>query len=415
MAVSAVMGVSDAGAGGIILYEIGTPDLGRASAGWSARANDAATLFKNPAGMSRLPGHNLQVGLQGMNGQFGFKPDNNTMVDGNDGGNPVGWIPGASVFYTHELPSGWNIGIGAFSYFGLATKYDQGWVGRYYVQESAMLGLSLMPAVSYRANETFSFGVGLNWMFGSFKQEAAVRNIAEQSDGMYSLKDNTQGFGADVGILCEFSEETRMGVTYLSPVKLDFKVTPEFTGLGPLMEFALSRAGVIGTEIDLGMTVPQMLMGSIYHELSDDFAVMGNLNWQNWKEFGKVEIAAGDTLGETTAYLQFEDTWHAAAGAEWKAAPAWLITFGIAYDSSPVEDADRTLQMPVGKMWRFGAGGEWDASESIKIGFAYQLGWMGDLLVDQSKQLGNLALNRVSGAYESTAIHTIAVNLMWAF
>jgi long-chain fatty acid transport protein len=195
----AVGSVRDAEAGGIILYELGTPDVGRASAGWAARANDAATLFTNPAGMSRLSGQRLLVGGQLMYGQFGFNPDENTMVDGNDGGNPVGWLPGGSIFYTHELPSGWNVGLGAFSYFGLGAKYDQGWVGRYYVQESGIIGFSLMPAVSYRVNEQLSFGAGLNWMFGMFSQEAAVRNVAHQTDGAYELSDNTQGFGADVG------------------------------------------------------------------------------------------------------------------------------------------------------------------------------------------------------------------------
>ena len=32
-------------AAGIILYELGTTDVGRASAGWAARAGDASTLF----------------------------------------------------------------------------------------------------------------------------------------------------------------------------------------------------------------------------------------------------------------------------------------------------------------------------------------------------------------------------------
>ena len=41
-------------AGGLYLYELGTPDVGTAAAGWSARAQDAATVFTNPAGMTRL-------------------------------------------------------------------------------------------------------------------------------------------------------------------------------------------------------------------------------------------------------------------------------------------------------------------------------------------------------------------------
>jgi long-subunit fatty acid transport protein len=37
-------------AGGLYLYELGTPDVGTAAAGWAARAQDAATVFTNPAG-----------------------------------------------------------------------------------------------------------------------------------------------------------------------------------------------------------------------------------------------------------------------------------------------------------------------------------------------------------------------------
>jgi long-chain fatty acid transport protein len=51
-------------AGGIQLYEIGTPDVGLASAGWAARAQDASTLFKNPAGMSLLSGLQIESGIQ---------------------------------------------------------------------------------------------------------------------------------------------------------------------------------------------------------------------------------------------------------------------------------------------------------------------------------------------------------------
>ena len=43
---------SPAQAGGLYLYELGTPDVGTAAAGWAARAQDAGTVFTNPAGMT---------------------------------------------------------------------------------------------------------------------------------------------------------------------------------------------------------------------------------------------------------------------------------------------------------------------------------------------------------------------------
>ena len=50
----ALSGAADAG--GMIVYEVGTADFGLASAGYGARAQDASTVFRNPAGMTRLEG-----------------------------------------------------------------------------------------------------------------------------------------------------------------------------------------------------------------------------------------------------------------------------------------------------------------------------------------------------------------------
>jgi long-chain fatty acid transport protein len=406
--------VRDAEAGGIILYELGTPDVGRASAGWAARAGDAATLFTNPAGMSRMPDQQFLVGGQLIYGHMPFEQNSNTTAFGVNSATAIGALPGGSVFYTHELPSGFNVGIGALSYFGLAMEYDGGWVGRYYVQKSALVGFTLMPAVSYRVNEYLSFGAGLNWMFGYFNQESRVRNFVHNSpDGSFKISDDTQGFGANVGVLGEISEATRLGLTYLSPVKLDFEDTPEFTGLGPLQEAALQKAGILGARIDLGVEVPQTLMASAYHELSEEWALMGNVGWQNWKSFGKAEVSIADTLLSTTVDLDYKDTWHVAFGADWNVAEEWLVTGGIAYDSSPIEDEDRVVQLPMSDIWRFGVGGQWDWKESLKLGFAYELGWMGNLDVDQFRQLGNQVFNRVAGQYKNAALHTFAVNLVW--
>jgi long-chain fatty acid transport protein len=400
-------------ASGIILYELGTPDVGRASAGWAARANDAATLFTNPAGMSRLTGQRLLVGSQLTYGQFGFKSNANTTVTGNDGGNPVGWVPSGSIFYARQLSSDWNVGIGAFSYFGLAAEYDQGWIGRYYVQKSGLIGFTLMPAVSFRANEHLSFGAGFNWMFGFFNQENAVRNVVQQTDGVFELNDNTQGFGANAGVLWEFNDEHRLGLTYVSQVKLDFSDVPEFTGLSPFMEAALERAGILGAEIDLGMTVPHMVMASTYHKLSDEWALMANVGWQNWNNFGKLQVSVGDTLLSTTTDLEYKDTWNAALGAEWNVAEQWQATGGIAYDSSPVDEENLTLEMPMGETWRFSVGGNWAVSERTRAGLAYQFTWMGSLPIDQFSRIGNQVINRVAGQYENTMLHAISVNVVW--
>src|SRR5215510_1016260 len=185
-------------AGGISLYEIATPDVGLASAGYASRADDASTLFKNPAGMSRLDGAQLQTGLQALYGSVSFTPNNGTSTGlGTDGGgNAIGWLPGASLFVVAPIGEKFRVGLGTLSYFGLASDYNDNWVGRYYVQESALVGVTLMSSASYQITDWLSIGAGLNAMSGYLDTQMAVNTIGNP-DGQMSLNDKTWGFGAN--------------------------------------------------------------------------------------------------------------------------------------------------------------------------------------------------------------------------
>ena len=396
-------------AGGISLYEIAMPDVGLASAGYAARADDASTLFKNPAGMSRLEGAQFQGGLQALYGSVSFSPDGNTSarLGADDGGNAVGWLPGGSLFVMVPLGEKWAVGLGSLSYFGLAEKYNDDWVGRYYVQESALLGMSLLPSVSFRAADWLSVGFGLNAMYGLLDTDVAVNN-GIGPDGQMNLKDTTWGFGANIGVLFHAGEKTRLGLTYLSPVELDYKDTPSFTGLGPVLGALLANPRAL----DLGVTVPQSVMVSAYHELNDKWAVMADFGWQNWEQFGYVQ-AGVEAGGATTLKLDYQDTWHGALGAQYRASEKWLLSGGVAYDSSAVDDEHRTVTLPMGQAWRFGLGAQYQLSPKVNVGLATTFMWAGDMTVDQGSDLS--LRGRVSGTYENAWFSITSLSLNWVF
>ncbi len=400
-------------AGGISLYEIATPDVGLASAGYSARAQDASTLLKNPAGMSYLQGSQAQGGLQLLYGdvQFSPNPNTSTRLGADDGGNAIGLLPGMSFFYVHELGENWRVGFGTFSNFGLAAKYGDNWIGRYYVQQSTLIGISLMPSVSYKVNDWLSVGAGLNAMYGYLKNQVAINNLTPGfGDGEMNLRDSTWGFGADVGVLIEPTKGLRFGVTYLSPVNLNFKDTPSYSNLGPGFGAILANPA----PLDLGMTVPQSVMAGVYYDLSESLALMADAGWQNWSAFGKVDVGVDSANPQSlTANLNLEDTWHVAVGAQYKLNEKWHLTGGVAYDSSAVSDANRTVAMPMGQAWRFGVGTRWQMSEAINVGAAYEFMWSGDMPVDQGSDLG--LRGRVAGAWANTSFSFFTLNLSWVF
>lgn len=395
--------------GGIELYEIATPDVGLASAGYAARAQDASTLFKNPAGMSLLPGSQFQGGAQLTYGNVEFSHDSSTssFLGNDNGGNAIGALPAAGLFFSQQLSERFAVGFGAFSYFGLVEKFDDNWVGRYYIQKSALLGMSLMPAMSFKATDWLSIGAGLNAMYGYMDTEVAIRTLAP-GDGQLKVKDETWGFGANAGVLIEPRQGTRIGLTYLSPVKLDFKDTPTFSNLGPLGGAIFANP----PQLNLGLTVPQSVMLSGYHELNPKWALMANIGWQNWSQFGKVDVGVDSSNPSSlTKNLNYDDTWHGAIGAQFRASEKWQLSGGFAYDSSAVSDANRTLSLPMGQAYRIGLGAQWQLSKKVNLGAAYEFMWCGDMPVVQDSAYRG----RVSGGFNDSWFSFFTLNLNWIF
>lgn len=401
-------------AGGLFLYEDGTPSVGLAGAGYAAGALDASTLWKNPAGMSQLEGSQFMFGAELLQGNITFSPNSQTspFLGSNNGGNALPLIPEGSVYFTHKFNDKLSAGIGMLSYFGLAEKYSSDWVGRYYLKEGYLAGVSFVPSLSYQVNDWLSFGAGMNAMNGMFKSQVAVNNglAWPGGDGQLQLKDNNWGFGAVGGVMIKLSENTRFGVTYASRVKLDFGDTPEWSNIRPDLELILRGSGAWGSALDLGVTVPQQVMGGIHHELNDKWSVMVDAGWQNWAQFGNVNVAVSDSSGSITYNSDYQNTWHLGGGAIYKHSDKWSFTGGLGYDSSPVNDANRTVTLPMGQQWRFGLGAMWQVSPKVGLGFGWDLVWMGDLNIYQSR--GPLA-GTVAGSYDGAYINVWSLNLKW--
>lgn len=405
---------TQASAGGLSLYEIATADVGLASAGWAARAQDPATLLKNPAGMSRLTGNQFQGGAQLLQGGVAFSPAAGTSVDGNSGGNPIGVIPGASMFYVHGLGQDVKVGLGLFSNFGLGMNYNSGWVGRYYALDNTLIGVSIMPGVSYRINEKLSIGAAANVMYGYLNYSAAINNRAflDVPDGQMQVKDNTWGAGGNVGLLFEPSKGTRVGVAYYSQVKLNLGGVPTFSGLSGPLGSALASRGHLSNELDLGVTVPQSVMVSSYHEFTDRWAMMLDFGWQDWSQFGRVEIGlTGPTATlATTTSLDYQDTYHVALGSRFRLSETWLLNTGFAWDSSMIPNKNYSVSLPVGQQFRFGVGAEWQANPKLNIQFSYELAYGGDLPVNQNR--GPMAGSLV-GQFPNTYVNFFQMSFIW--
>jgi long-chain fatty acid transport protein len=414
-----VVASGTASAGGISLYEVGTADVGLASAGYSARAQDASTVFTNPAGMTRLSGDEVTLGTQMLYGDVGFSIGQGTTpaLGSQSGGNPVGSMPGGGLFYSHSVSPDFKIGMAVTGNFGSVVEYDKGWVGRYRAQEGTLLGVSFLPSAAWRVNQNFSVGVSLNAMYGIFDTKVAVNNIIGP-DGKLSLDDNAWGLGANVGLLYEVNSGTRFGLTYTSPVKLNFASKAKFTDLGTVVQALLGSRGLLDAKVDLGVTVPQGVNASFYHEIDPRLAILGSVGWQQWSKFGEVDVGvdSNNPIGLTTK-LDFKDTWSGAGGAQYKLSDGWMLNGGIAYDSGFQDSNAVALALPVNAAWRFGIGGQRQQSQSFDWGVSFEYLYGGSLNTNIAGSVPVALGGRgnVVGSYNNNEFFFLAANFNWKF
>ena len=416
-----LLGAGQAMAGGILLYEVGTPDVGLASAGWGARAQDASTILTNPAGMTRLEGSQVMVGAQALYGDYEFSIGSETSpgLGTEDGGNPIGWFPGGSAFISFSASSDLKFGFGVAGNFGLSQKYDGNWAGRYYTQKTTLIGVSMLPSAAYKVSDTFSIGASLNIMYGKITQKMAVNNVPRDfGDGGLKVDDDAWGVGFNLGLLYELSAATRFSLTYNSQVNLDFEAPAQFSNLTPGLQALLRNRGLLNANVDLGINVPQQAMASVFHQLNPKWAVLGSVGWQQWSKFGQVEVGV-DSNDPTslTKDLDFKDTWHGALGAQYSISDAWMLNFGVAYDSEFQSGSTVTPLLPLNDIWRFGTGVQNQVSKKFSWGFSAEYAYTGTLDVN-NQSAAPVALGGrgdLVGSYEDAGILFLSVNFEWVF
>ena len=413
-----LLGSAPAAAGGLLLYEVGTADVGLASAGYTARAQDASTVFTNPAGMTRLDGTEVALGAQLLYADLGFEIGQGTApaLGSGDGGNPVGIFPGGGMFVSYSVSPDLKLGFAATGNFGLAQKYDSDWVGRYYVQEATLIGMSLLPSAAWRVSKEVSVGVSLNAVYGMLKQQVAVNNIVG-ADGKMLLDTNKWGFGANLGLLYEPTVDTRLGVTYNSQVKLDFSAPAEFSGLSPVLEALLRSRGLLNAALDIPIYIPQGVNASVVHRFDDRWTLLGSLGWQQWSKFGQVELGVNSTTDPTTLKtdLDFKDTWHAAGGAQYRLDGPWLLNMGMAYDSGFQDSSNVSPALPANSAWRFGIGVQKEQSRTFNwaVSAAYIYGGSLDVNRATSAPVALGGRGSLVGSYDNVGMYFLAATLNW--
>ncbi|MGR2766645.1 outer membrane protein transport protein [Photobacterium ganghwense] len=341
--------------------------LGRAFAGDAVIADNASVMARNAAAMSLFDKPALSLGINAIDtditvkdakfaGQF---PLNDVQIG------DTSYAP--NLYYIYPVNDQWTVGASLYSNFGTKTEFPADYgkalggkpdvFGGITDVKSVNLGLS----ASYRINQQWSVGAGLDVIYGSGKLIRG-RGLSPDPSNPDAVNIDADGFalGWNIGSVYELNENNRFGLSY--------RYSPELEAKGDM--YFLPAGGNISSQ-KLKMPLPDMAEFSGYHRLNQQFAVHYSVQWISWESFDKLETSKNVNIND----YKWQDGWHYAIGGTYYMNKDWTLRAGYMYDTS-AQDKLTSISVPDSDRQWFSGGFTYhlDSKSNIDVGVTYLMG-----------------------------------------
>ncbi|MFN3716575.1 MAG: OmpP1/FadL family transporter [Thiobacillus sp.] len=346
-------------AAGFALIEQNASGLGNAYAGQAASAQDASTIFFNPAGMTLLPDRQVVVAGHLIAPNAEFDGTVSPSIGGGNGGDAGGLAFVPNGYFAFRLTPDVHLGIGMFAPFGLKTEYDTSWKGRIHAIKSELKTININPSIAWRANERLSLGAGLSLQY----VEATLSNAtgAGAPVPVGRVKGDDYGWGFNLGVLWTVQAGTRVGLAYRS--EIDHALEGDFRQNG----------AVIFPTVYADVTLPDSLALSVSHRVNDRWDILADVTWTGWSDFEELRIRRPNNITLSQVDEKWDDSLRFSLGVNYRLNASMTLRGGIAFDQTPVSDAFRTARIPdEDRTWvAFGLQYRLSPKSLIDIGYAH--------------------------------------------
>ncbi|AZD03793.1 OmpP1/FadL family transporter [Pseudomonas chlororaphis] len=366
-------------ASGFALNEQSISGMGTGFAGRSSAADDASTVFGNPAGMSRLKRQQVTGGLAAIDASTDIN-DASGSQRGTNKGDMVPFTAVPMAYYVKPIDDQWAFGLGVYAPFGLITDYENGFQGRNFGSKSEVKIVTFQPTVSYAFNDKVSIGFGptINRISGTL--ESALTTPLSPNDGRVQIKGDDIGYGYNIGLLVQATDTTRVGLTYHSKVKYKLEGHTEVSP-GAGTPGALLRGARYDASLDI--TTPESADLSVTQDLNDAWKLYAGATWTRWSRLKDITVQnegvtasaggllAPGALSTVKEEQNWHDTWAYAIGTSYQLNKQWVLRTGLTFDQSPANNTNRSPRIPTGDRTIFSLGAGWSPTEDLTIDVAY--------------------------------------------
>ncbi|WP_281544061.1 outer membrane protein transport protein [Grimontia sp. SpTr1] len=370
--------------------------IGRAFAGDAVIADNAAVMARNSAAMALFDEKAFSIGFETIttditvsDATYSSLATGNQPVPVADTDDVGGTSVAPNVHFIMPLNEKFAVGINAYSNFGTKTEFSDDYVATEYGGLTDVKSFNLGLAGSYRLNDQWSFGAGLDIIYGQgTMKRTANENLPFVGGNDLLNVDGADGFavGFNVGTVYELDENNRFGFAY--------RYSPEFEAKDDK-----------GQKITLPL--PDIAEFSGFHKIEDTkFAVHYSVQYIGWGSFDKIEFEnlQGTVLtGSYNKPYEWQDGWHYSIGGTYYLNNDWTLRAGYMYDTS-AQDSLTSISVPDSDRQWFSAGLTYnlDQSSTIDFGFTYLMGE--EVSVSESTEFNGITLSSVNATTQANAI-----------
>ncbi|BAY07826.1 OmpP1/FadL family transporter [Calothrix sp. NIES-2098] len=421
-----VLTANSALAGGFALNEQSVKNLGNGFAGSAASAEDASTIFSNPAGLTRLEGNSVVGSTFVIFPTIQFQNQGSRVVTGvpltggNSGDAGVDVVV-PNLYAAWSLSDRVKLGLGINVPFGLITKYDNNWVGRYQAVESKFTTYNINPTIAAKVSDNFSVGAGLNIQyaeatlsnaidFGLVGRSVGLPTLPQQADGFVKVTGSDWSVGYNLGVMYEPSKSTRIGLSYRSPITQKIRGNADFT-VPDNLRILTARGQFTDTGASAIVNLPDTLSLAVYQELSPRVSVVGDVTWTQWSRFRELRVKFDNPAqADSVQPENWNDTYRVGVGLNYALNDRLTLRTGVTYDPSPISEEYNTPRLPGGDRTIVGFGATYKPSKSFNVDIGYTHVFSDDSSINQS----STTAGTLTGKFASE-VDVIGLQLNWQF
>jgi long-chain fatty acid transport protein len=356
--------------------------MGNYHAGRAAIAEDASTNFYNAAGLIRIHNQQLLIGATPTSTDIRFNGTvaTNTLGNGPQAvaaqGGTFNFLP--NVHYAAPLADNLVFGLSMVTPFAGQTNYGSTTNARYAATRSSLQVLDVVPSLGFAYNDKVSVGFGLDIERATGEFDYMVTSSSSSAFDTFNKNTGASyAYGYHAGVLYQASEQTRIGLNFISQVKHHLHGGgSNFTG--PLAN-NVAGGSQYTNGLKMNVTLPSTTTLSVFQTLNPTWDVIGTAIYTQWNVFHQLLLqnVAGVSGGVSNNNIlvtipeNYRNTWNYSLGANYHLNERWFFRTGVGYDETPTNNQYRNLQFPDSNQFLIGMGTHFQATKTLGFDFAW--------------------------------------------